>query len=57
MNAKLGPVSFVDEQPLSQELTKNIELEVQLLAESAENAAKELLGRHAKEVHTVSILY
>lgn len=55
MNAKLGPVSFVDnKQPMSEEFAKLIDSEMQLLAIKAENLAKELLGRHRREILAVS---
>jgi ATP-dependent Zn protease len=55
MNAKLGPLSFEDKVPMSEELKKMIDLEAQHLAVKAEKAAKELLGRRAKEIHAVCI--
>lgn len=55
MNAKLGPVSFEDKLPMSEEFKRMIDLEVQRLAVKAEKAAKELLGRHKKEINAVSI--
>ena len=50
----MGPVSFEDKLPMSEEFKKMIDLEVQRLAVKAEKAAKELLGRHKKEIYAVS---
>jgi ATP-dependent Zn protease len=55
MNPKLGPISYVEKHPKSEEFSKLIDTEVQRLVIDAEKAAKELLSRHSKEIHAVSI--